>query len=57
MHLVGSRVSRGRGILAVDRSVWIQSSAGTPEAPLYSLYLQRPSSTLWSDASGDAPGG
>ena len=35
----------------------MRPSAGTPEAPLYSLYLQRPSSTLWSDASGDAPGG
>ena len=32
----------------------MRPSAGTPEAPLYSLYLQRPSYTLWSYASGDA---
>lgn len=35
----------------------MRSPAGTLEAPLYSLYPQRPSYTLWSDASGDALGG
>ena len=34
----------------------MRSSAGTLEAPLYSLYPQRPLCTLWSDASGDALG-
>ena len=38
--------------LTVAWGMW--SSVGTLEAPLYSLYPQRPSYTLWSDASGDA---
>ena len=35
----------------------MRSSAGTLEAPLYSLYSHRPSYTFWSDVSGDALGG
>ena len=41
--------------LTVAWGMW--SSVGTLEAPLYSLYPQRPSYTLWSDPSGDALGG
>ena len=35
----------------------LQHRGGTLHAPLYSFFLQPPSRTLWSDASGDAMGG
>ena len=60
----GARVSAdGRGCIWLgpefhaDVEFWrlivawgMRSSAGTPEAPFYGLYLQHPSYTLWSDA-------
>ena len=35
----------------------LRSPAGRLSAPLYRIFLQPPTFTLWSDASGDATGG